>query len=506
MPRSQIVYRPLVETGRGWCVVHPGYAAGFARLGITTAAGFLDLSGEVVGGHPDRHVVRVCLPGFPAAFYLKRQHVVPFGERLRNWWAGFGWSARCTREAVILEQLAAGGLPAPRWAAYGEDGTGRAFLLVEEWDGHDLRRWLADTRSSPTDRRRVLTRLGRSLARVHAAGITTPALSAKHVLVSPDGREVAFLDWASAGRWRRVGRAERLRALAVLHASVADDLATPRERLRVLWTALAPARGAGVIVGRFSALARQVEALAARFRDRRSLRDQWQCGVADRPQRLVWLAGEAVCAVPEAVAAWPQDPISPPFYGGRPGTFDVQFAGRPAVLVRGRSWAPLGRLLARLKGRPWRSPGATLGRVLFHLERYGIPAPRLLAFGQRLVGWAGAEWFALHTPPAEPLPINPDERTCEHLGRLLRRLHDAGCRLDPVSLSAFGGSGPDVSVRTVSAVRLARVSAAVRRRERDQLAAWLPASVRAAFDAGYDQMTRERHRAARAARAVPVEG
>jgi hypothetical protein len=341
------------------------------------------------------------LPGFPAALYLKRQHSVTWRERLRNRVARFGWSSRCAREAMLLKQLAAAGLPCPRWVATGEDDRGRAFLLVEEVPGAvDLRRVLSDTRLSLSTRRGLATRLGQVVALAHATGLTTPDLTAKHLLVSRETGEITPIDWQSARRVPLVATAERLQALAMLDASVADHLASSRERLRVLRAALGPAREAGIVAGRFSELVRQVVAEAARFRDRRSIRDQRQPAVTASPLRLVWVAGEAVCAVPEIAASWPKDALVAPFYGCEPGEAPVTLPdGRKAFLIRGRSFAPFARLSAWVRGRPWRSPGVTLGRVLFHLERYGIPAPRLLAFGQHFTGRASAEWFALHTPP-----------------------------------------------------------------------------------------------------------
>ena len=190
MSRSTVVYRPGNSTAGGQLEVNPAFAGALAALGIDSAAGFLDLPGEVVSGHPDRHVVRVELPGFPAALYLKRQHAVTWRERLRNRVARFGWSSRCAREAMLLKQLAAAGLPAPRWVATGEDDRGRAFLLVEEVPGAvDLRRVLSDTRMSLNARRRLATRLGQVVALAHATGLTTPDLTAKHLLVSRDGRD-----------------------------------------------------------------------------------------------------------------------------------------------------------------------------------------------------------------------------------------------------------------------------------------------------------------------------
>ena len=423
-------------------------------------------------------------------------------ERLRNRLAGFGWSSRCAREAAILKQLAAAGLPGPRWAAFGDDGRGRAFLLVEEVAGAiDLRRVLGDAELSLDTRRALAEQLGRLVALVHATGFTTPDLTAKHLLVSRDG-DITPIDWQSARRARVVRTDDRLRPLAALHASVADRLASPRDRLRVLRAALGPARAAGLVTGRFSDLARQVNAGAARLRDRRSIRDQRQPTVTAPPQRLVWVAGEAVCAVPDVAAIWSRDAIVPPFYGCIPGELRVTLSdGRGAHLIRGRSLAPLARLSAKLRGRPWRSPGVTLGRVLFHLERYGVPAPRLLAFGQRLTGPASAEWFALHTPPVEPLPNEIDPATAEQLGRVLRQLHEAGCRVTGDVLAAFGRDDRGVSVHDLTRVVLPRRLAA---RDRDtdlaRLLAGLVSESRAAADVGYRSDT-----ATPAPRLLPAE-
>src|SRR5262249_54774912 len=151
------VFRLTEPTVCGWVELNSAFAGKLTALGLDSAAAFLDLPGEVVCGHPDRHVARVVLPC--GAFYLKRQHAVTWRERLRNWLAGFGWASRCGREAAILKQLAAEGLPAPRWAAFGEDGRGRAFLLIEEVRGtSDLREVLSDATLSPDDRRAIAER------------------------------------------------------------------------------------------------------------------------------------------------------------------------------------------------------------------------------------------------------------------------------------------------------------------------------------------------------------
>lgn len=436
----------LLESPRaaaGWVEVHPDFAD---RLAAATADELLDLPGEVVSGHPDRHVVRVELPGWDRALYLKRQHRVTWKERLRQWRDGFGWRSRCGREAALLKQLDAAGLPSPQWVAHGEDGRGRAFLLVEEIaSAVDLRRAAGDL---------LPERLGRAVAALHDAGFDTPDLTAKHVFVDPATGAVALIDWQSARRFRVVPVAARVRALAALHASLADHLATPRQRLAFLRSY---SRSSGVAID-----ARPVDRLAAPARKRRSVRDQRQPTVTD--QRLVWLAEEAVCAVPAVAAAWPRPAVCAPFYGEPPGTRRVTLPdGSAAELVTGTSVAPLARLKAWVRGRPWRSPGATLGRVLFHLERYGLPAPRLLAFGQRLTGRTTADWFALYEPPAgQPLAdwlaTNPPAdrresvtRQCDHL---LAQLHDASCR--PVGPVLWVDADDRVTAGGVGHVRIVR--------------------------------------------------
>ncbi|MBN9120405.1 MAG: hypothetical protein J0I06_14815, partial [Planctomycetes bacterium] len=214
-------------------------------------------------------------------------------------------------------------------------------------------------------------------------------------------------------------------------------------------------------------------------------RDQLQPLPPTDPYRLVWLAGEAVCAVPEAAAAWPRPAIAPPFYGFGPvGPANVRFAGREAVLVRGRTSAPLGRLRAWLRATPWRSPGVTAGRVLFHLDRYGVPAPRLLAFGQRLTSATGAEWFALYEAPRGPLlrrwrrtaGAADQRKVFDAVAGCLRKLHDAGCVLTDPRAAFTVRAGGEVSIADPFAVRIVRrVTEAARERDRRAMAQLLGA-------------------------------
>lgn len=490
MPVDVIAQTKRTATPRaagGWVEFHPARGEALRSRGLLTAGQLLELPGEVVSGHADRHVMRVAVGG--TAYYLKRQHRVGWRERVRQAVAGFGWASRCEREARLLQRLESAGFACPNWVAYGEDGRGRALLLVEELAGVvGLRQFLGDTPVS-LDRRRLAERAGQAVAELHAAGFTTPDLTAKHVFVDPRALAVTLIDWQSARVVARHTTRDRIGTLAALHASLPEELADGRERLRFLWAYRRVTRRHGAALPRFAELVRGIMHEAARLADRRSIRDQRQ--PAAGRQRLVWLAGEAVCAIPEVAAVWPSPAVAPPVYRDDPPAgrgVPVHLPDRPAVLHRFRTVAPLGRLAAWLRGRPWRSPGATLGRVLFHLERYGIPAPRLLAFGQRETGATTADSFALHEPPAgEPLdhwlrsPHADDDRreVLEQVGYLLRDLHGAGCRLVFTGMPFRVDHTGRVSVGDVRSVRLSRrVSEADRRADRLALSVMLQTPIR----------------------------
>jgi hypothetical protein len=192
-------------------------------------------------------------------------------------------------------------------------------------------------------------------------------------------------------------------------------------------------------------MARAVHAAGVRRTNRLSGRAQRQPGVTR--QRLVWVNGEAVVAVPEVAAGWPTPATVEPYYPATPTPTPPHGRrervtlpnGQSAVLVRFLSVDPVGRTVAAVRERPWRSPAAVAARVLFHLERHDIPAPRLLAFGQRTTSAVAAESFLCADMPTGCVSlavflaradVSPVQRAAilSECGRLLRRLHDAGLR------------------------------------------------------------------------------
>jgi tRNA A-37 threonylcarbamoyl transferase component Bud32 len=215
--------------------IAPGYRSVFRRLGLTDPEAFLELPGaapHIVSGHPDRHVVRVQFGSGAERLtaFLKREHRVTWRTRLANVLAGFGFVSRSVREGRTLQVLQRENLPGPFWLAAGEDSRGRAFVLVREVNGAELRVVLRDERSS-TRRRRIARNLGETLGRLHAAGFVHPDLYANHLFVDPGDDSVRILDWQRARLTYLLSWQQRRRDLASLHATLDDALATPRERL-----------------------------------------------------------------------------------------------------------------------------------------------------------------------------------------------------------------------------------------------------------------------------------
>src|SRR5262245_54177629 len=207
--------------------VHPEFRALLAQNGLVRLEDFLDVKALIVSGHPGRNVGHVNLGSgrHKLRAFLKREYHVRWQDRLTNAWDGFGFVSRSQREAHILRALPDD--VAPRCLACGDDGRGRAFVLVAEQTGSvGLREYLRGMRpprhSSARDRRLLAGSLGTLLARLHQNGFEHRGLLAKHVLVNLADGSLSLIDWQ---RTRKQGRPldwpARLRDLAALQATLA---------------------------------------------------------------------------------------------------------------------------------------------------------------------------------------------------------------------------------------------------------------------------------------------
>jgi hypothetical protein len=360
------IYRPLLE-----------------GLGLMAPADFLSLPAEIITGHPDRHVARLTLGtgGNAVHAFLKRELGIPWRERLTSAWAGCGFASRSTREARMLQAARRAGIACPEWIAAGEDNHGRAFLLLRRIEGAvDLRTFLGHNCRTPRDRRTFAGQLGAALARLHAAGFGHPDLYAKHILVSPADGTIHFLDWLRARRGCP-GRKQRRRNLAALDATLAEHLASPRERLTCLHAYLRETRST------FDAEQRKRWARGIRRWTQRLLRKRRLREERDRPlvigrRAVLWLDGEALCVLRDF---WDELDGQVPSWLGPGGTADERVplpGGRQGLLVRRRRDQPLRWLWAELCQRPLVSPELRRAGVLFRRGKQDS-GPRLLAFGQR---------------------------------------------------------------------------------------------------------------------------
>jgi tRNA A-37 threonylcarbamoyl transferase component Bud32 len=447
--------------------VNPRYRDLLAQLGLEAPADFLALPGVVYCGHPDRHVARVDLCDTPA--FLKREHRVRWKDRLANAWAGFGFVSKAHREYRFLREVAAAGIGCPEPIAAGADRRGRAFLLVRAVGGRELRGFL---KRAPADLRRLTAvRLGEELARIHAAGFGHPDLYSKHILVSAGPGEKPsfhFLDWQRSRRRQCMSWAVRSRDLAALEATLADELASPRDRIAFLRAYLRGDSRAGLPT--LAEAARAVRAGARRLLKRRRIRELRQPPLEWGRQNLVWLRGEALCVTREFRAelrgrlpdwlAQPGEAAPTPLAH----TPVERTGGRKGLLIRRHESRPLAWLRGWLRGRRLVSRGLEQAGLLFRLQRYGVVTPRLLAVGQRHPRPWQADSLLLIEPVRNAVPLvawlaeqgegEPRRLVLRRAAEVLRRIHEAGCSWGAGESPAQGlhvraGDAPEVVLGSV---------------------------------------------------------
>jgi tRNA A-37 threonylcarbamoyl transferase component Bud32 len=437
-----------------WTWIDPQHEADFKRAGLAAAGDFLSFQGVILGGHPDRHVHRVELLrewGPPVVGYLKKEHRVRFRDRLAGVWAGCGWVSKSVREAKLLQAASAAGIDCPRVLAYGEDG-GQAFVLVENLDMADLRKY---AKAFPRQRRHVAKALGREIARLHAAGFQHPELYAKHVLLRQEenGYRFAFLDWQLARCVSRLTFKQRCRDLAALHATLADEIVSPDDRLACL---RAYRQSAGVELPPILDMARAVESLTLRLLTKRRIRELRQLPLPHLAQNLIWVDGEALTVTLDFwketsghMPAWLQMPAPPAHL---PFLEEITLPQDNRLRLTRRWFTPSKlRSLAGIKKTGFPSPEFEQVGALIRLQRFGLRGPRLLAVGHRDLP-SGAKYSFLLVEPTEearpleePPELDDDSTFPTLLGRFLRRVHEAGYALkqSPFQPQAHWGAMDD---------------------------------------------------------------
>lgn len=442
-------YRWLKQLSRGkrigYLQIHPECVSLFARLGLDSAQAFLTLRPTIISGHPDRNVGRLTFMDGDRALgiFLKREHRVSWKVRLLNALAGFGLVSRSMREAQTLQALERENFGAPRCLAVGESG-GSAFIVLESVSGVELRDYFQLIRS-PLGRKRFLRELGLEVARLHACGFDHPDLYSKHVLIDNRTGQIVFLDWLRCQRRHPLSWDRRIRSLAALHATVAEDVVTPRERL-AFWHAYLevadPARDRELE----RSLLTKLLARGKHLLNKRHIIEKRQRPLSVGEQNWTRVDGDALCVsssyhelFPNRSVDWLElDRMQPaPAVQRRWVTTEE---GEAALLV-GRvrqDWLPDAR--AWLRGTS--SPEQRQATLLLRLERHHIPASSPVAVGQQTLVWGRTTSFLLMKPSSSSLRLDlwlermarlhPDQATARRAmlyraGQVVRRLHEANC-------------------------------------------------------------------------------
>ncbi len=455
-------------------VIHPAWRWRLSQWGMTEADAITALGGVHVTGHRDRHVLRTHLgPADGICAFLKIESRVRLGQRWKAWRDGLGFSSLSQREARLLHCLERENLPGPGWIAFGKDSAGKHFLMVaEKLAATEMGLFLVEERNG-WRRRRAAIKLGRALARLHAAGFSHPDLYAKHILVDLDTGEPTLLDWQRTRRVVGLGRKARLRDLAALHATVSEGHSSFRERQLLLRAYLREARRrAGCLWGGFGMVCREsydpgeftreerrwlmrpdLEAQAGewittqgtRLLRRRHIREKCSGSVVGLGLDWIPLDGEDMLVT----SSWPPSVSR----SGEPqrcrldqavsqashqqGAFisEVELGGGRLGTVCGRVARTWG-----LEGTLWRSTQRHEASLYNQLRRHAVPGPQVLAVGRstlapgRITSYVMLELGAKASPLRQWLTGSATDkkrvlRVLAETGRVLARLHGAGCRL-----------------------------------------------------------------------------
>jgi tRNA A-37 threonylcarbamoyl transferase component Bud32 len=390
VPREPIIAKRPVAKSHETLSINADYQEFLSDHALDSPSDFLNLEGEIISGHPDRHVMRVRIGEVDAI--LKREHRVPWKDRYSSWLDGFGWTSVSLREAAALQELHEADISVPEWMAAGEAADGRAFLLLRSvGPAVDLRRYLNERRTlSDRERRSFARGLAHEVAEIHNRGVEYPDLYAKHILIAPDDRRPTFLDWQRSRRRSRVSWRRRCGDLAALNASLADDLANPDDRFTFL---LAYYRAASDHSRSFQDVCELIERRVRQLLGRSSIREQRLPAFHDS-QTVAWLDGEALCVTPMGQTLFERERLETLAYSNRDNARIELSNGQTAILTCRTTKRRLGQVRDMIRQRRWTSPEVRAAADLLRRERLG-EVPRLLAFGQRQRDWGVVQSFLL---------------------------------------------------------------------------------------------------------------
>ncbi|QVL32987.1 hypothetical protein KIH39_03465 [Telmatocola sphagniphila] len=425
-----------VSAETGAVEINPRDLAFLHAVGLKHSTDFLNCPGEIVGGHVGRNVSRVILQGQNREIvgYLKREHQVDWKDRFKHAWEGFGFCSKSEREVRILQELELHDLPTPRWLAWGNNGSGKAFLLIQEESGsYPLKNWLLTNGYS----KRLLGNLAQTLAGYHAAGFTQPDLLAKHVLVNSVTQECLCIDWQRSVCRNKFHYRSAIESLARLNASLPDALLSNTAKLYFLKKYCEVLLTKQIGSTPLAVLVRDIERKTRTFRNSRAILQESRQLESASEQRLIWLDGEALCLIPEIATGLSPDTARVLFYPPEERTEKkFCFAERSVRLLRESNSNCLRRLFYLKSLRRILMPMVT-ARIAFHLQRAGLAVPKLLAFGLDTENKCETHSFVLLEEKGVLIDdrieciaeLESRRKIIRECGELIQRIHEAGCML-----------------------------------------------------------------------------
>lgn len=429
-------------------MIHPKYREHFASLGFTQASDFLSLTGTVISGHPDRQVSKVSIGNVDAL--LKVEHRVPWKQRWENAWQGFGFVSKSEREAKVLQRLESTSIHVPQWLACGEDEQGQAFLLLELIPNVlPLVRYLEQIRH----RRCILSKLGQTVAQLHAQGFDHPDLYANHVLIQPETETLWLIDWQRSRHRSVVPWKLRCRDLSALSATLLDDLVSDRERLVFMKSYLEEANSLHLL----QPCLQRITKLHNKLRQRRHIRSKLRLSSETHSPRLISIDGERLQITPAFQQRWPD------------------WHGKTIVEM------PFDSEVVHDQSRHQQadiSPQRTRMNLLNRLHRYGVIVPQVLAISDvsQDDGWIESSLLTL--PPSgtisvkeyihsQVLSVRHRAKLLRSVGQTLAKIHQAGCFFE-TSLDALGVQHHEGTCQIV----LSDIQELQLRRNREHAARW----------------------------------
>lgn len=386
-------------------------------------------SGQVVGGHRRRNVVRLELShgGRTHALYLKREFRTQLKDVAAALLRGRGLMTKARREWQVLRALETQGVPCPEPLVFAQQTrpTLRGYLLLAELPGTPLQQWVQQPRwrSDRAFRREIIAALAEAVARLHQAGFDHPDLYSKHVWVSPrgDGWHVSLIDFQRTSHYRNLPLSHRWRDLAALNATLDDRWVTSSDRVFFLERYLEASHLADLQ----RAAAKAILLRDRRLKARRKVRELRQADDPDTwDQRLVRLDGQHM---------WMDRKYEDALDRAGLRGFEAVMSSSQGTLLRTlpdrENWrltlpngsshnatvAYLKRhraagLVQWLRGRldPLEAPSAGCQEAfnVMRLRRGGVPSMDVIAFGEKRGPWGRSESFLITEEVNDAVPLD----------------------------------------------------------------------------------------------------